>query len=379
MEEVAIIFGTRPEIIKLKSVIEELEKADVDLCLMHTGQHYDYEMSQIFFEEFKLREPDVYLNVGSGSHGEQTGKALIKIEEQLMKIRPALVLVEGDTNSSLAGALASVKLAIPVGHVEAGCRCFRLYMPEEVNRVLIDHCSELLFAPTNTAYENLKAEGLANRAYKVGSTLTDVCLNILKTFSGENADILKKYNISSKERYALATIHRRENIDNKKILEGIAEALINFPIKIIFPIHPHTQEKLHEYTFFDRMSRAEHLILTSPLGYSYFLYILSRAELVLTDSGGVQEEACIVNTPCLTLRDTTEWPETVKAGKNILTGTQKQNILKYSRLIISDKKYAESMRKRKCPFNPGAGRKITNFILNRRRRPFKRRVLKQET
>lgn len=317
-------------------------------------------MSRCFFEDFNI-DPSVFLEVGSGSHGKQTGEMLIKIENQLLSEKFNLTLVEGDTNSSLAGALASCKQRIPVGHVEAGCRSFEFYMPEEINRVLIDHCSELLFAPTQTAYDNLKTEGLSDRAYVVGSTLTEVCTKIVNTFDPQEETLIDSLELT-KDNYALVTIHRRRNIEEKNKLAEIMKALLSLPIKVVFPLHPYTSKKLREFGLFKKLKRHNHIILTKPLGYRRFLYLLNYARLVVTDSGGVQEEACIVNTPCLTVRDRTEWPETVIAGKNILTGADKNRILEYANKIILDENFCNLMKSRESPFKNGAGAAITEIL-----------------
>jgi len=357
---VTIVLGTRPEILKFVSVIEELKRKSMDFTVLYTGQHYDYEMSQRFLEDFRI-EPDIFLEVGAGSQGEQTGQMLARIEKQLARKKPNLTLVEGDTNSSLAGALASAKLQIPVGHVEAGCRSFEFYMPEEINRKLIDHCSELLFAPTPNAYDNLKAEGISNRAHIVGSTLTDVCTKIRKSFSSRDEKFRSTIGLIQGELYAMTTIHRRENIEDEKKLTEIMEALMSLPIKVVFPLHPHTSKKLREFGLLRKLKSYTHLIFTEPLGYQNFLYLLTHARLVITDSGGVQEEASIVNTPCITVRNRTEWPETIEAGKNVLVGTQKTKIINYANKIISDKGFYRSVKEKESPFKSGAGIKIVEI------------------
>jgi len=354
------VLGTRPEILKFLSVIEELKRKSLDFTVLYTGQHYDYEMSQRFLEDFHIK-PDVFSEIGAGSQGEQTGEMLVKIEKHLVKERPNLTLVEGDTNSSLAGALASAKLQIPVGHVEAGCRSFDFYMPEEINRRLIDHCSELLFAPTQTAYDNLKDEGISNRAHIVGSTLTDVCTTIAKSFDSKDERFLGTLSLSKNEPYALVTIHRRENIEDKKKLMTLVEALTSLPTNVVFPLHPHTLKKLGDFHLFKQLKDSKNLTLTESLGYRNFLYLLKNARLVITDSGGVQEEASIMNTPSITVRTTTEWPETVQAGKNMLAGTERTTIVRYASKIISDENFYRSMREKESPFKSGAGAKIVEL------------------
>lgn len=354
------MLGTRPEILKFVSVIEELKRKSLDFSIAYTGQHYDYEMSQCFLEDFNIK-PDIFLEVGSGPHGKQTGEMLIKIEKYLLGKKFDLILVEGDTNSALAGALASSKQRIPVGHVEAGCRSFEFYMPEEINRILIDHCSELLFAPTQTAYNNLKVEGLSNRVYVVGSTLTDICTKIVNNFGSQDEELTGELELT-KSFYALVTIHRRENIENKRKLAEIIGALSLLPMKVVFPVHPYTSKKLKEFGLLRKLKRYKHVILTKPLDYRRFLYLLTHARLVITDSGGIQEEASIVNIPCITVRNRTEWPETVDVGKNILTGTVESKIVEYANKIISDENFYNSMKNKKSPFKSGAGAAIVGIV-----------------
>jgi UDP-N-acetylglucosamine 2-epimerase (non-hydrolysing) len=318
-------------------------------------------MSKIFFENFNIK-PEIFLNIGKGSQGLQTGKMLIEVEKHLMKKNPILTLIEGDTNSALAGAIASSKLNILVGHIEAGCRSYEFNMSEEINRRLIDHCSDLLFAPTKTAFENLKKEGLSKKAYLVGSTLTDVCTRIVESLSSQDEIIMEKIGLNKNEIYLLVTIHRRVNINNKKALSEIIETINSISTKTVFPIHPHTYKKIEEFALLKKMKTNKNLIVTEPLGYRPFLFLLKNARLVVTDSGGIQEEASIVNTPCITVRKKTEWPETVEAGKNILTGPGKNAILKNANKIIRDKDFYEQMRRKKSPFKSGAGINIVKEI-----------------
>lgn len=320
--KIVSVIGARPQFIKCAPLSRELRK-DYQEILIHTGQHYDFELSKLFFEQLAIPEPGYNLGVGSGYQGEQTGKMLIEIEKVLLKEEPNFVLVYGDTNSTLAGALASVKLHIPVGHVEAGLRSFDRSMPEEINRVLTDHISDILFAPTKTASDNLKKEGITNGVYLTGDVMYDALLQNIKT--AEKCKILKKLNIESKE-YFLVTIHRQLNTDNAENLSNILQAFSEIDEKIIFPVHPRTIKFIKKHGLERKIGG--NLTLTKPVGYVDFLGLEKNAKKILTDSGGVQKEAYLLKVPCVTLRDTTEWIETVKDGWNILVGTDKEKIVR---------------------------------------------------
>jgi UDP-N-acetylglucosamine 2-epimerase (non-hydrolysing) len=309
----------------MATVSKELRKY-FDEIIVHTGQHYDYEMNKIFFEQLNVPEPDYYLGVGSGTHGYQTGEMLKRIEEILMKEKPNLVLVYGDTNSTLAGALAAVKLHIKVAHVEAGLRCFDKKMPEEVNRVLTDHVSDYLFAPTETAVKNLHNEGIRNGVYLTGDVMYDALLYNIK-IARKNSRVLNKLGVKPKD-YLLATVHRAENTDNRNNLENIIEAFIESNELIVFPAHPRTQKYLKTYGLYEKLKKAENVLLIKPVGYLDMLVLEKNARMILTDSGGVQKEAYLLKVPCITLRERTEWVETVEDGWNVLVGADKERILK---------------------------------------------------
>jgi len=326
MMKIATIVGARPQFIKMAPVSRELEKVGIDEIIIHTGQHYDYEMNRIFFEQLKIREPDYHLGVGSGSHGYQTGEMLKRIEEVLMKEEPDLVLVYGDTNSTLAGALAAVKLHIKVAHVEAGLRSFDKRMPEEINRVLTDHVSDLLFAPTETAVKNLHNEGIKEGVYLTGDVMYDALLYNIK-IARKKSRILEELGIKPKE-YLLVTVHRAENTDNRENLENIIEAFIESDELIVFPAHPRTQKYLKTYRLMEKIENAANIILIPPVGYLDMLVLEENAKKILTDSGGVQKEAYFLKVPCITLRDRTEWVETVEDGWNVLVGADKRRILR---------------------------------------------------
>jgi UDP-N-acetylglucosamine 2-epimerase len=318
--KVASIVGARPQFIKAAPLDREL----CELCqhvLIHTGQHYDYAMSAVFFEELQIPEPDYNLGVGSASHGRQTGEMLIGIEETLSQDLPDCVVVYGDTNSTLAGALAAAKLHLPVAHVEAGLRSFNRSMPEEINRVLTDHVSDLLFCPTETARGNLAQEGISNGVFNFGDVMYDAVLQGNEVVDRESRilDLLKL----TPQSYLLATIHRPRNTDQAERLSAILSALGEAGEEVIFPAHPRTTQAL------ERMGSelASNLRLLEPVSYLDMLALEKHARLILTDSGGVQKEAYFFQVPCVTLREETEWVETTEAGWNLLVGANKPRIL----------------------------------------------------
>ncbi|USH00337.1 UDP-N-acetylglucosamine 2-epimerase (non-hydrolyzing) [Thermococcus argininiproducens] len=359
----AFVFGTRPEIIKLAPVIRAFEERGIDPLLIHTGQHYDYEMSKIFLEELELHRIDYHLEVGSGTQAYQTGTAMIKIEEVLMKEKPDVSLVQGDTNTVLAGALASVKLKIPVAHVEAGLRSFDRTMPEEINRILADHASEILFAPTEEAKKNLEREGISEGVYVVGNTIVDAVLQNSE-IAERKSKILDELGLRPKE-YAVLTAHRAENTDSEENLKKLVEIIESLPITVIYPVHPRTEKRLKSLDLWDRLEQKAHVILTKPLGYLDFLKLQKNAKFVLTDSGGIQEESIILNVPCLTLRYNTERPETIKAGGNVLVGLEKGRVLYYVDRLLNDKEFYEKMESAKNPFGDGrSGERIVEILFN---------------
>ena len=333
--KIAIILGTRPEITKMAPLIKIYQQNRADFFLLHTGQHYTYQMDKVFFDQLKLPRPQYNLDVGSGYHAEQTGKMLIGIEKILLKERPALVLVEGDTNSVLAGALAAAKLGIKVGHVEAGLRSYDRTMPEEINRVLADHLSDYLFAPTPKAKQILLGEGVdENKVFVTGNTIVDTILQNLE-LAKSGKDMLKDLSIEA-GKYFLVTLHRQENVDNPSrftsILKGLSQVAIQFKLPVIYPVHPRSRKKMNEFGL-----KPENLTLIEPLDFLGFLQIENSAGLILTDSGGVQEEACILGVPCVTLRDNTERPETLEAGANMLAGASPERILEYTKIMLDKK------------------------------------------
>ena len=356
--KIAIILGTRPEIIKMSPIIKECLKKKLDFFILHTNQHYSHDLDNIFFEELQLPRPKYNLKVGSGTQAEQTGKMMIGIEKVLTEERTEVILVEGDTNTVLAGALTAVKLHIKVAHVEAGLRSYFNEMPEEINRLVADHCSDFLFAPTGEAKNNLVKEGiLKNKIFVVGNTIVDAIYNNLK-LAESKSDILLKLNLKKKN-YFLLTLHRQENVDNKerlcKIFQGIDLIHKKSDLIIVFPIHPRTKKRISEFG----IEIPTGIKLIEPTGYLDFLQLEKNTALVLTDSGGVQEETCILGVPCVTLRDNTERSETLKVGSNILAGVEPKIILKsFSKMIYRKKNW-------KNPFGDGtSAKKIIKIILN---------------
>lgn len=291
--------------------------------LIHTGQHYDDEMSSIFFRDLNLPEPDYNLGVGSGSHGQQTGKMLIEIEKVLVAEKPDLVLVYGDTNSTLAGALAACKLNIPLAHVEAGLRSFNRQMPEEHNRVITDHCADLLFCPTKTAVINLAKESITSGVHLVGDVMYDAVL-LYRERIERNSLILERLAVKNRK-YILVTVHRAENTDNLERLGNIMKGLEKIAaeyLPVIFPVHPRTRKQ-----FTSAGMLPIHVRLIEPISYFDMLKLEKHAKIILTDSGGVQKEAFFFRVPCITLRDETEWVETVEAGGNVLVGYDSERIV----------------------------------------------------
>lgn len=319
------VVGARPQFIKLASLSKKLRKKHKEIIL-HTGQHYDDDLSQIFFSELSIPKPDYNLGIGSAEHGEQTGRMLKSIEDVLLFEKPDLVIVYGDTNSTLAGALAAVKQNIPVAHVEAGLRSYKKSMPEEINRVLTDHVSSLLFCPTKTSVGNLRKESITKGVYLVGDVMYDSLKDHLKA-AKKKSKIMKNLNMNKKDFY-LITVHRAENTDIKENLEKIIRIVTNLDKEVVFPIHPRTRKKLSEFNLLDRLDSKTNLLLIDPVSYLDMLILEKNARYVLTDSGGVQKEAFFLRTPCLTLREETEWVETLENGSNQLVGLEIDKVIK---------------------------------------------------
>ena len=317
------IVGARPQFIKHAALFPELSKG-YDCVLVHTGQHYASELSAIFFDELEIPKPNYNLGVGSGTHGYQTGQMLMAIEDVLLKEKPKLTLVYGDTNSTLAGALAAAKLHIKLGHVEAGLRDFDKSMPEEINRIVTDHCSDLLFCPTKTSVSNLNKEGISHGVYLTGDVMIDILLRDKEI--AEKSGVLQALGLKSKQ-YLVVTIHRAGNTDNKENLKNIVDALCQIDQTIVFPVHPRTEGSLKRYGFYDKLKENSQIKLIEPLGYIEFLKLMNHAQKIVTDSGGVQKEAYILKVPCVTLLESTGWVETVEDGWNVLVGADRVKIV----------------------------------------------------
>ena len=318
--KIITVIGARPQFIKAAAVSNKLREKNEEI-LVHTGQHYDENMSKVFFDELHIPYPNYNLSVGSGSHGRQTGEMLINLEEIYEKEKPALVLVYGDTNSTLAGSLVASKMLIPVVHVEAGLRSFNKAMPEEQNRIITDHLSSLLFAPTEAAVKNLNNEGIIKNVYNVGDVMFDAVLH----FGGvaeRSSNIVQKLGLE-KEEYILTTIHRAENTNNISRLRNIIEALNSCGKKVVLPLHPRTKKYIKDYG----LTFNSNIRVINPIGYLDMLSLEKKCKKILTDSGGVQKEAFFMHKPCVTMRDETEWVETVENDWNRVVGTDKDKII----------------------------------------------------
>ncbi|KYC45407.1 MAG: hypothetical protein AMQ22_02211 [Candidatus Methanofastidiosum methylothiophilum] len=311
------IVGARPNFMKIKPIYEELKKRKIEQVLVHTGQHYDENMNRVFFEDLELPKPDVFLGIGSGTHGVQTGAMMSRIEEVISEEKPDLTIVVGDVNSTLAGAISSIKMQIPVAHVESGYRSFDMRMPEEINRILVDRISQFLFAPTEDAVNNLISEGVnKNRIFFVGNVMVETLLSHLK--KSKKSNILNNLSLES-DGYGLMTIHRAENTAEPEKLIGLFNSLNKVDNKIVVPLHPRTKKVLEENHYLTKLG--ENIEIIEPLGYLDFLWLMSNSKFIMTDSGGIQEEALMLDVPCITLRENTERIVTLKSGANILVGT----------------------------------------------------------
>lgn len=320
MSKICSIIGARPQFIKAGPLSAALREKFVEI-MIHTGQHYDHGMSQRFFDELHIPEPDYNLGVGSGGHGAQTAAMLKLLEELYVKEKPDAVIVYGDTNSTLAGALAAVKLHIPVAHVEAGLRSFNREMPEEINRLLTDHISRWLFTPSEASKKNLKLEGITDNVHIVGDIMLDSVLKYSEK-AKKSSSIMVDLDIEKNEFY-LATVHRAENTDDKIQLETIFQMFSELDKKVILPLHPRTKNRMEEYS----LEVSDNIKIIEPAGYLDMLHLIQCSKSVLTDSGGIQKEAYYLETPCITLRKETEWTETVDAGWNTVTNSSKSIIL----------------------------------------------------
>jgi UDP-GlcNAc3NAcA epimerase len=330
--KIVTVVGARPQFVKAATVSAEVARratagAKLEEILVHTGQHYDQNMSQVFFDQLAVPRPKYNLAVGSGSHGAMTGKMLAAVEQILLDERPDWLLVYGDTNSTLAGALAAAKLHVPVCHVEAGLRSFDKRMPEEVNRILTDHVSKLLLCPTRTAITNLSNEGVHQGVHHVGDVMYDAAL-IFAQVASQSSDVLARYGLEAKK-FCLATVHRAENTDDQQRLSGILSALsaLARPARpLLLPLHPRTRGTLASSGLDSLLAQNPSLRVVEPVSFLDMIVLEQHAALILTDSGGVQKEAYFHRVPCVTLRDETEWVETIEAGWNQLAGADRARI-----------------------------------------------------
>lgn len=356
--KIGIVVGTRPEIIKMAPVVRACIERDTPYVLIHTGQHYSFEMDGVFFQELGLPRPHTNLEVGSGTQAYQVGRILLGMAPILEEERPDVLLVEGDTNSVLAGALCANKLGIKVGHVEAGLRSYDRNMPEEINRILTDHVSDYLYAPTEGARTILRSEGVAeSRIFVTGNTVVDELL--LQRDRAAQPDLFRRFDVEP-GRYALATVHRMENTDDperlKGIFEGLAGAAKALDVPVLAALHPRTSQRLEQLGFKVNGS----IRVLPPLGYLDFLGLHARAAITLTDSGGLQEEACSLKVPCVTLRDNTERPESVEVGANVLAGADPE------RIVSSARDMSRRPRDWRNPFGDGrSGQRIVDLLLER--------------
>ena len=359
MNKIVTVLGTRPQFIKASAVSRVIRSdfvSQIEEVLVHTGQHYDENMSNVFFDELGLPSPAYNLEISQENHGAMTGRMLEGIEKVLLKEKPDWVLIYGDTNSTLAAALAAAKLHIRVAHVEAGLRSFNNLMPEEINRKIVDHISTLLFCPTQTAENNLSSEGILHGVYNVG----DVMYDVAKHFHGEaakNVDILKRLGLTDNQ-FALATCHRAENTDNRDKLARIFEALgkISKEIPVVLPLHPRTKKMIEDYRL---ETVLKSLVSIGPVSYLEMIALENASRFILTDSGGLQKEAFFFGIPCITLREETEWKETVDHGMNVLCGADTGKIVLESQKLLNSSPSAEE-----APYGNGdSATKILKFLM----------------
>ncbi len=356
------VVGARPNFMKVAPLHREFSRTNsVHHMIVHTGQHYDQNMSKVFFEDLELPEPDVYLGVGSGTHAEQTARIMIEFEKVLVKEQPDLVIVVGDVNSTVACSLTASKLSIPIAHVEAGLRSFDRSMPEEINRIVTDALSDYLFVTEGIGVVNLKNEGVREKKiFLVGDVMIDSLVYYRE--KATRSGIKKAFGVSAGE-YTLATLHRPGNVDNCENLETISKIFrgIEQYGKIIFPIHPRTRKRIEEFGLTSQFTAVKNLVLTDPLGYLDFLNLMIGAKIVLTDSGGIQEETTFLKVPCITLRETTERPATSEVGTNVLAGLSIEKIA-----ALSDECYSGKWKKSNVPelLDGKAAERIMNIIIS---------------
>lgn len=357
--KVAVVLGTRPEIIKMASIIKHLESGNHDYEIIHTEQHYNANLSQAFFDDLGLPNPNYRLSIGSGTHAQQTANAMVRLEDVFLKSSPDVVLVEGDTNTVVGGALSAAKLGIKVGHVEAGLRSYDRRMPEEYNRRLTDHVSDLLFAPTEHNARTLRKENVWGKIFVTGNTVIDACKEYLP-IAEKRSEILEKIRFDD---YALVTAHRAENVDDPKTLRSFVRILIGCPLPVIYPLHPRTAKMLKEQGLYQKLKAHNKVQLIDPVGYFDFLVLMKHSSFIMTDSGGIQEEATGpgIQKRVFILRNNTERPEAVEAGYAEIVGTDEGSVLKR---IIEFKAEPDTSIK-PSPFGDGsAGKVIVSHLIN---------------
>lgn len=359
--KIVSVVGTRPNFIKIAPLINEMKKhSEIKHILVHTGQHYDKEMSKFFFDDLEIPKPDINLGIGSASDIAQTAKIMLEFEKVALKEKPDLVIVVGDVNSTLAAALAALKCNVKVAHVESGLRSFDRTMPEELNRILTDHISDFLFTTEESANKNLASEGIdKSKVFFVGNVMIDSLLS--HKDKSKKSKILSKLNIKRKE-YAVLTLHRPSNVDNKKSLEHIIGILnkIQQKIRIVFPVHPRTLKNITKFRLGKKLKNQKNIIITEPLGYLDFLALMSNSRFVLTDSGGIQEETTVLGIPCITMRNNTERPITVEQGTNVLVSTDRYKIIGASNKLLKRINFKAKIP----PFWDGkAAKRIVDVIL----------------
>jgi UDP-N-acetylglucosamine 2-epimerase len=353
--KIVTVVGARPQFIKAAMVSPEIRKNHEEV-LVHTGQHYDFQMSQVFFDELEIPEPDYNLGIGSDSHARQTARAMMALEEVLLKENPDMVLVYGDTNSTVAAALTASKMHLPIAHVEAGPRMGHMRVPEEINRVVTDHLSSLLFAPTQTSVENLTKEGIVKGVHFTGDVMYDAFLRYALV-AQEKSNILERLNLSRKE-FVYATVHRAVNTDDPTRLAAIVKTLCGLEMRVVFPIHPRTRRALQSAALLNALDASSNVTALQPLGYFDSLRLTIGARAVVTDSGGVQREAYFARVPCITIDESTAWVETVESGWNALmapgSSTMRHAILR-----------ADTQREYPLVFGTGAASSLVASIVMR--------------
>ena len=359
MSEIAIVVGTRPETIKMAPVIRELEKRGISFVFIHTGQHYDYNMSRQFIVELGLPEPDISFELENHKPAAQIGEMIAKLEKSLSKVDTKMLLIQGDTNTMLAAALTGVKLGLKVGHIEAGLRSYDWRMPEEHNRRMVDHISDMLFAPTERSKKNLEDEHVYGKIYVTGNTVIDAVAQHLP-LAETKSNIIDEIKFGTED-YALLTVHRAENVDDPKVLKNFVEAFLQSPIPIVFPIHPRTLKRLKEFNLHHKLASSKNIQLLPPVGYFDFLKLMKECRFILTDSGGIQEEATspMIRKPVLILRISTERPEAVEGGFAKVIGTNRDAIINEIRKILDNPPKLPG----RSPFGDGkAAKHITEIV-----------------